>query len=143
MKHYKIKDNKLILTDSSPWVLAMPFVAVALTFVSTGIQLINNWTLELGFLSGLNIILFLLSVIILSWALIKKTFKSEFSITDIIQIKQSSVSKSTFYLVLKNSKQRNLSEVRESKRATELLIMLRSENPSIAANFIEKEVETR
>ncbi|WP_157686692.1 hypothetical protein [Nonlabens sp. Hel1_33_55] len=143
MKHYKIQEGKLKMTDSSPLVLAMPFIAVGLTIVSLVLTIVGSRNEEPDFITYFSLALLFTSISVLVWALIKKTFRSELPISDIKQVKQSSVSSSLFYLVLSNGKQRNLSEVRESQRATELLVILREANPFITANFTENEVQTR
>ncbi|SCY08916.1 hypothetical protein SAMN05192588_1083 [Nonlabens sp. Hel1_33_55] len=131
------------MTDSSPLVLAMPFIAVGLTIVSLVLTIVGSRNEEPDFITYFSLALLFTSISVLVWALIKKTFRSELPISDIKQVKQSSVSSSLFYLVLSNGKQRNLSEVRESQRATELLVILREANPFITANFTENEVQTR
>lgn len=131
------------MTDSSPLVLAMPFFAVGLIIVSLTLTIVSSRNEEPDFITYFSWALLFTSISVLVWALIKKTFKSRIPVSEITMLKQSSVSNSTFYLVLNNGKQRNLSEGKETTRATELLMMLRSENTSITANFSEKEVITR
>ncbi|WP_041496620.1 hypothetical protein [Nonlabens marinus] len=143
MKHYKIKDEYLVLTDSSSSILAMPYIALSFTAVSLILTIISNRDQESDAFTVLTCALLILCLFAIGWALIKKTYKNQFAIADIKQVRQGSVDRSLFYLVLHNGKQRNLSEVKENIRATELLMMLREINPSITANFTEKEVKTR
>lgn len=143
MKHYKIKDGYLLLTDSGSSISALPYVAMSYTALSLILTIISNRHQESDAFTVLTWALLIFSVLAISWSLIKKTYKNQLPVADIKQVKRGSVDRSLFYLVLHNGKQRILSEVRESIRATELLMMLRSENPSITANFTENEVGTR
>ncbi|WP_146126706.1 hypothetical protein [Nonlabens agnitus] len=143
MKHFKNIDGNLKMTDSSSLMLAMPYIAVCFTAASLFLTLLSNRNQESDAFTIFTWSLLIFCILVICWALIKKTFTSQIPITAIIQMKQSSYNSSVFYLVLENGKQRNLSEVRETIRATELLMMLRSENPSITANFTENEAKTR
>ena len=131
------------MTDSSPLVLAMPFIAVGFTLVSLILTIVSSRNDEPDFFTYFTLALIVIIIAVIVWALIKKTFKSELPISDIKQLRKSSVNSSHFYLVLNNDKQRNLSEVQEINRATELLVMLREANPSITGNFTENEIQTR
>ena len=143
MKHYKILDGYLIMKDSSSSLLATPYIALGFTTLSLILILVSNRNQETDTFTVLTWALLLFCIIAIVWVLIKKTYKEQFPVADIKQVKQGSIDQSFFYLVLQNGKQRNLSAVKETIRATELLMMLRNENPSITANFTEKEVETR
>jgi hypothetical protein len=88
-------------------------------------------------------LILLASIIVCIWVYKNKTFKSELAINEIVTLNQSRFNSSGFYLELNNKKQRNLTEIRDTDKAIELLEMLRAVNPIIVANFIEQKVNTR
>ncbi len=143
MKHYRIDEKKLILNDSSTLILMMPYIAVALSSISMALTLYNNWPFEMEFFDIMPALILTACFIMLIWAYIKKTYTGELMISDIAAIKQTSLDKSGFYIELKNGKQRNLTEIKHPKIATNLLELLREIKPSITANFEEQELIKR
>ncbi len=143
MKHYKIIGDKLTMTDSSPFVLILPFIGIGFTIVSLIITLISNRHNEVDAFTILTWVVLILSVCTLIWALLKKTFESSLLISQITQVKQNTYNATLYYLVFNNGKQRNLTEITNTRSATELLMMLREQNPSISANFTENKILTR
>jgi cation transport ATPase len=143
MKHYKIENGNLIMTDSSKMVLMMPHLAVGLTMISMSLALIGRIPLEFDFMTMAILLTLIAAVVVFVWAFIKKSYWSELPVKDIKMIKLSSVNKSGFYLQLKNGRQRDLAEVKNVYKGVELLIILREENPAITANFSEEQFTTR
>ncbi len=120
----------------------MPYIATGLTAISMGLQIINHWPLE-TFMDTIFLILFVVSIGVLVWAGLKKTFRAQLPVCEIVQVKQSSWNKEVFYLLLSDGKHRNLSQITNTDSATQLLVLLREVEPAITSNFKEHGVSTR
>lgn len=141
MKYYKVKDNLLILNDSSKTDLLMPYIAGILTAISLFIQIINQWPLDFDIITILTVLVFIACLVLLIWAYYKKTIYHQVLIEQIAMIKQVKLSNTGFYLELKNGKQRDLSQIKSEQSAITLLELLRAINPNISTNFSEKQIK--
>jgi len=141
MKYYKVKDNLLILNDSSKTDLLMPYIAGILTAISLFIQIINQWPLDFDIITILTVFVFIACLVLLIWAYYKKTIYHQVLIEQIAMIKQVKLSNTGFYLELKNGKQRDLSQIKSEESAITLLELLRAINPNISTNFSEKQIK--
>lgn len=141
MKYYKVKDNLLILNDSSKTDLLMPYIAGILTAISLFIQIINQWPLDFDIITILTVLVFIACLVLLIWAYYKKTIYHQVLIEQIAMIKQVKLSNTGFYLELKNGKQRDLSQIKSEESAITLLELLRAINPNISTNFSEKQIK--